>query len=154
MGTERSEARVSPRPASLAATMASGVLLAVAAASCRPPEPVTEVGRWTDDRVAAVYIVYHLAADLPEQDLLQRLKPVAREQAAGCEFVIQVAVHDREWAHELAGPEGRRRVRSSELLVGSPMIDDESMTVRGGMVYTYYRSGDYDEVIFLGRDPG
>ena len=48
----------------------------------------------------------------------------------------------------------RQRIIRNELPIGSDLVWDESMSVQGGLVYTYYKNGDYDEFIYHERSEG
>lgn len=111
-------------------------------------ERLVEIGMWVDETVPALFIFYHMPADVPEEELKALLKPISREHAARYEFVVQVAVHELAWAQKLASAESRERVMNMELLVGSDLLEDPSLATNGGMVYTYYKNGDYDEWIY------
>ena len=76
------------------------------------------------------------------------MKPVSREHSAQYEFVVQVVVHELAWAQKLASAETREGVMKMELLVGTDLLEDPTLTTNGGMVYTYYKNGDYDEWIY------
>jgi hypothetical protein len=117
--------------------------------SCKAErERLTEVGRWTDDSMPAIFIFYHMSEDIPEAQLKEILKPTARRHAAQYGFVVQVAVHDENWAQKLVTADMRERIINNELPVGSDLVLNDAMEVRGGLVYTYYKDGDYDEYIY------
>ena len=111
-------------------------------------EKLIEVGTWVDDTVPALFIFYHMPNDVPEEELKILLKPISREYAAQYEFVVQVAVHELAWAEKLASDKTREGIMNMKLLVGTDLLEDPTLTTNGGMVYTYYKNGDYDEWIY------
>ena len=127
-------------------------LLFLGACSSNNSDELTEVGRWADDSIPALYIVHYADKDLSEPELQTILKPVARELSARYAFVVQVAVYDPVWAEKLASEAMQERIQRNELLVGSDMVLHDSMTIEGGLVYTYYKDGDYDEFIYHARE--
>jgi hypothetical protein len=112
------------------------------------------VGRWVDESVPALFVVYHMKEDIGEAELREIQKPRARQLAAQYPIVIQVTVHDGAWAARLTTEELRQRIINIELPIGSDLVLQESMSVRGGLVYTYYKNGDYDEFIYHERSDG
>ena len=130
----------------------STLVLSLQLASCTTePEQLVEVGRWIDDSVPALFIVYYAQQEMPEAQLQERQKPRARQLAGNYPFVTQVTVYDEDWANQLITEEVRRRIINNELPIGSDLLLDESMTIQGGLVYTYYQNGDYDEFIHHDR---
>ncbi len=117
-------------------------------------EKLLEVGRWVDKSMPALFVVYHIKQDLDEAQLQEMQKPRARQFAAQYPFVIQVSVHDGAWAARLTTEEMRLRISTNELPVGSDLVWKDSMSVQGGLVYTYYKNGDYDEFIYHARSEG
>ena len=127
----------------------AGSLVTVVLLCChQAQEKLVEVGTWVDDTVPALFIFYHMPNNVPEEELKILLKPVSRQHAAQYEFVVQVVVHELAWAEKLASDETRESVMKMELLVGTDLLEDPSLTTNGGMVYTYYKNGDYDEWIY------
>jgi len=114
---------------------------------------VTERGQWSESMVPAHYIVYHARPDATEDQLAEALKPIARKLAAKNAFVVQVAVYDDAWADYLIQPETQQHIMNNELPVGTDLIMHSDMQVQGGLVYTYYRDGDYDEFFYWPRQP-
>ena len=128
------------------------LVLALSILSCAEKgDKLLEVGRWVDKSMPALFVVYHMKEDIAEAALQEIQKPRARQFAARYPFVIQVTVHDGAWAARLATEEMRRRIRNNELPVGSDLVWNDSMSVQGGLVYTYYKNGDYDEFIYHER---
>jgi len=100
-------------------------------------EKFTEVGRWEDKKLPALYIVYHMQKEVSEAELAKLQKPIARSFAGKYAFVVQVTVHDVAWAKRLSSEEMRKRVNDDELPVGSPLLTHDSMKVQGGLCYTW-----------------
>ncbi len=130
------------------------VLMLTVASCARESEKPVEVGRWVDRSMPALFVVYHMREDIAEGELQELQKPRARQLAAQYPFVIQVTVHDADWATRLTSEEMRQRIISLELPIGSDLVWNESMSVQGGLVYTYYKNGDYDEFIYHERSKG
>ena len=99
----------------------------------------------------ALFVVYLMKKDIAEAELKEIQAPIARQLSTQYPFVIQVTVHDPSWAAQLVTETMRRRITSNELPIGSDLVLDETMSVQGGLVYTYYKNGDYDEFIFHER---
>lgn len=124
-------------------------LVAAVLLSChQDKEKLVEVGRWVDDNAFTLFIIYHMPNDIPEEELKVLLKPISRMHSAQYEFVVQLAVHELAWAQKLASAEIRERIEKMELFVGADLLEDPSLTTNGGMVYTYYKNGDYDEWMY------
>ncbi len=128
------------------------LILAMSMLSCTEEgEKLLEVGRWVDESMPALFVVYHMNEDIAEAQLQELQKPRARKFAARYPIVIQVTVHDGDWAARLITEEMRRRIINIELPIGSDLVWNDSMSVQGGLVYTYYKNGDYDEFIYHQR---
>lgn len=114
-------------------------------------ETLAEVGRWVDGSMPALFVVYLMKKDIAEAELKEIQAPIGRQLSTQYPFVIQVTVHDPSWAAQLVTETMRRRITSNELPIGSDLVLDETMSVQGGLVYTYYKNGDCDEFIFHER---
>ena len=81
-------------------------------------ETLAKVGRWVDDSMPALFVVYLIKKDIAKAELQEIQAPIARQSSTQYPFVIQVTVHDPSWAAQLVTETLRQRIISNELPVG------------------------------------